>query len=120
MDDFVDFINEKVGTARNADGTLKETAGRVDAIDEIIKSVATFDDALVSAIKNSLETLADEALKYGKDYLSIAEKIVAKGGLTYVEKEIKRLSGIIRSANVKPAAKTTFQVKQNILKAFLI
>ena len=34
--DFVDFINEKAGTARTPDGGLLPSAGRIEAIDKIV------------------------------------------------------------------------------------
>lgn len=36
--DFVDFINQKAGTARTPDGGLLPSAGRIAAIDKIVTS----------------------------------------------------------------------------------
>ena len=42
------------------------------------------------------------------------------GGSSYVDKEIQRLSGLIGGSNIKPESKTSFQLRQNVLKAFRV
>jgi copper chaperone CopZ len=36
-----------------------------------------------------------------------------------VEKELKRLAGMVASVSVKPESKTLFQLRQNVLNAFV-
>mmetsp|Transcript_1381 Transcript_1381/g.1880 ORF Transcript_1381/g.1880 Transcript_1381/m.1880 type:complete len:354 (-) Transcript_1381:179-1240(-) len=119
LEGLVDFINSKAGTQRLPDGNLLPSAGRVVSLDEVISdSGYTLDATLVGSIKAAVETLTGDAAKLGAAYVLVAEKILAKGGASYVDKEIKRLAGMISSPNVKPASKTAFQLRQNILKAF--
>ena len=117
----VNFINEKAGTQRNSDGSLKPTAGRIDSLDEIITNgKGIVNDDLITKLKTAVDSLEGSLIQQGKAYIATAEKILSKGGLDYVEKEIKRLEGMIKGGNIKPSAKGQFQLKQNLLKAFLI
>ncbi len=120
MEDMVAFINTHAGTEREASGELKSTAGRVVELDELI-AVAKYEisPALVSTLSAAVSDLTGEPLKKGQAYLSAVEKAVAKGGATYVEKEVQRLAGLIAKGNITPETKAGFQLRQNILKAFL-
>jgi len=120
LEDLVAFVNEKSGTARNDDGSLKPSAGRVKDIDALIAAASFLvDEGLVASIKTAAASVADsKEAQYAKNYVSAAEKILAKGA-DYADNELKRLTGMISSANVKPAAKTGFQLRQNVLKSFL-
>eukprot|EP01036_Dinobryon_divergens_P028780 gene28780-37783_t len=105
LEGLVDYINEKAGTQRLPNGNLKPTAGRLDA-------------SLIASLKTAVGELTGELAPLGKAYIAAAEKIVAKGGSSYVDKEIQRLSGLIGGSNIKPESKTAFQLRQNVLKAF--
>ncbi|RYY87895.1 hypothetical protein EON63_03260 [archaeon] len=59
-----------------------------------------------------------KSASYAKVYLSVAEKVVAKGG-DYVVKEIARLTGMLSSPSVKPASRGQFQLRLNVLRAFV-
>lgn len=118
LEAMVDFINEKTGLERLSNGDLKPTAGRVEELDSIITKTKAFDKSLVEQLTTAVNSLTESnTAKYGKLYLSFAAKIVEKGA-DYVEKEIKRLSTMASSANVKPALKTSFLLRKNILQAF--
>jgi protein disulfide-isomerase A6 len=115
----VNFINEKAGTHRNVDGTLKEAAGRVSALDELVKGrAANADSELLQKLKDAIRGLPAEEQDNAARYASVVEKSIAKGG-DYVNKEIQRLTGMIQGANVRPDKKTGFMLRQNVLKAFL-
>jgi protein disulfide-isomerase A6 len=112
----VSFINSKAGTFRNSDGSLLESAGRVDALDELIAAATSIDASLVQAIKDAVESLSAAAQPSAKLYVSIAEKIAAQGS-GYVSKELARIGKLV-SGNITPESRTNFQLKQNVLKAF--
>jgi protein disulfide-isomerase-like protein len=116
----VQFINEKAGTSRLPDGTLLPTTGRMTELDDAIKAANHHvDAALVEKLNKHITSLSDKkVIEYGKIYLSVAEKVISKGA-DYVAKEITRLHNMIKSPNVAPASKTNFQLKQNILNAFM-
>ena len=106
------------GTHRDTDGQLLPTAGRVGQIDEYISSASDIDSAFVDSFTAFIKTLDSTHAEASELYLSTAAKIYKKGS-TYAETEIKRLSGMINSKSVSPSSKTSFQLRQNILKAFL-
>src|SRR5690606_26730305 len=76
----VAFINEQAGTHRNTDGTLKEEAGRVSALDELVKGRAgDADSELLQKVKDAVSALAGEEQENGARYVAVVEKIIAKG-----------------------------------------
>lgn len=118
LESMVKFINEKAGTMRNPDGSLMPEAGRVPALEDLISAAEAFDAKLVETLKAAVSSLSGTEAKYGSQYVATAEKIVAKGE-EYVAKEIKRLAGMIASPSVVPEMKTNFQLRQNVLQAFV-
>ena len=106
------------GTHRSLDGSLKATAGRVSQLDEFIQKSKNIDSDFVTSFTDFISTLDAAHAEASAMYLSTAAKIHAKGA-SYTEQEINRLQSMITSASVAPASKTAFQLRQNILKAFL-
>ena len=106
------------GTHRSLDGSLKVTAGRVSQLDEFIQRSKNIDSDFVTSFTDFISTLDAAHAEASAMYLSTAAKIHAKGA-SYTEQEINRLQSMITSASVAPASKTAFQLRQNILKAFL-
>lgn len=89
----VDFINEHAGTHRAVGGGLKETAGRIAALDAIVSRLVKGDEAnVVEELKKAAEGLKE---KYAVYYVKAIGKIQKKAD--YVEKELKRLEGIAKS-----------------------
>lgn len=116
----VDFINSKVGTQRNADGTLKPSAGRVAVLDDLISSSShKVDSVLVAGLKEKLEVLSNKDAYFGKLYLNTAEKILSKGS-SYIQSETQRLSKLLSGSNLKPETRSTFMLRKNILDAFVV
>ena len=116
--DLVEFINSQVGTSRNVDGTLVETAGRVAELDSIIEaSKGSWDAAFASAIADAAGKLEGSSKDFGKLYVAAANKVVAKG-VSYVSTESKRLENMAKSGSVNPEQRTNFQLRINILRAF--
>lgn len=117
LEDLVSFINEKAGTQRNADGSLKPTAGRVEELDAVITAAAAFDAAFLATLTEAAAGLTGKSAASGKLYLNAAAKVVAKGA-DYVTKEIARLENMAKSPSVTAESKANFQLRQNILRAF--
>jgi protein disulfide-isomerase A6 len=114
----LDYVNENANTFRTVTGELHELAGRIKVFDELIRVSETLDSALVAQLKTVSDSIKDSAAaKYVKEYVSIAEKIAAKG-VEYIEKEINRVSGIISGGKITPDKKTELMIKKNILKSF--
>jgi protein disulfide-isomerase A6 len=113
-----EFLNEHAGTSRNADGTLKEGAGHVAALNDIIISAnGVFDNNFLTSITNAAKDLTGKAAEHGKLYVNAASKVVSKG-VDYPAKEIARLEGMLKSTSVTAEQKGNFQLRQSILKAF--
>jgi len=119
VEDFVEFINTKVGTERLANGALKPTAGRVSVLDTILAEVNNVVDAtVVEKMSEVVAGLEGKAASFGKVYLGVAQKVAAKGG-DYAAKEFQRVGKLLGGGNIKAENKYAFQVKQNILLAFI-
>ena len=117
------YLNEK-GHARTADGNLLPSEGRVKSLDALIQTgLDLIDHEFVAMIKTAITKL--KGMNMMKDaelgklyYLPIVTKIADKG-IEYVDKEIKRLVGILKSTSIQPERRTELQMKLNVLKAFI-
>ncbi len=119
VEDFVEFINNKVGTERLANGGLKPTAGRVAALDTILSDANhVVDNAVVDRLVEAAKILDGKAAAYGKVYIATAQKAASKGA-DYAAKEFQRVGKLLGGGNIKPDNKYNFQLKQNILQAFI-
>jgi len=112
----VEFINKNAGTSRNVDGSLAALAGRIADLDAVISSSSVYDNAFLATLTETANALTESP--YTKNYLSSAAKIVSKGN-EYIGKEVKRLDGMMQSPSVTEESKTSFKIRQNILKAFI-
>jgi protein disulfide-isomerase A6 len=120
VESMVEFINKKAGTQRQADGSLMRHAGRVYSLDKIIESHSfAVTEPLLKALEDGTKGLTGKEIVYGKDYLSTASKILNKGGADYVAKEMKRLEGMISGGSLIPEKKSAFQLRYNVLSAFV-
>lgn len=117
LEAMVAFINEKAGTKRNADGSLMEDAGRVFALEDVIGAATTYDANFVSVIKAAAGSLSGQEATYAKQYVAVAEKVLAKGA-AYLDTEIARLDGMLSKPSIQDEKKTEFMLKKNILKSF--
>jgi protein disulfide-isomerase A6 len=116
VDGLVDFINANAGTARNKDGGLRLSAGRVTELDSIVKG-GVVDATVLTQLKSAVTALEGKSVEYGAFYVSIAEKILEKGK-AYVETEGKRMANMLTNKGIVAAKKTGFALKKNILAAF--
>lgn len=119
VDDFVEFINNKVGTERLSNGSLKPTAGRVAALDTILSEAnQVVDAAVLGKITEAAKALEGKAAAFGKVYVAVAQKAASKGA-EYAAKEFQRIGKLLAGGNMKAENKYNFQVKQNILQSFI-
>ncbi|KAM1144522.1 hypothetical protein FF1_033314 [Malus domestica] len=120
LEDFVDFINEKSGSSRDAKGQLTSKAGIVENLDELVKEfVKSSDDekkAIFSKIEEEVGKLEGSAARYGNIYLKAAKKSLEKGA-DYAKNEIQRLERILEKS-VNPIKADEFTLKKNILYTF--
>ena len=110
----------------------------MDALDAFIQSSAVYDTAFLTGLTQAIEQLTSQdptstpttapsgtptiapgrVTEYAKLYLQLANKIIEKGTI-YINTEVNRLDKMIKSSSVLPINKANFQLKQNILKAFI-
>lgn len=120
LDDFVTFINGKCGTSRDGKGQLTSEAGKVAALDNLVKEfVSAGNDekkAVVARLEEEVEKLEGSTAKYGKIYLKAAKTSLDKGA-DYAKNEIQRLERMLAKA-ISPVKADEFTLKKNILSAF--
>lgn len=116
LDNLVECVNTNAGTFRATDGSLLESAGRIDMLDAMV-SGATIDSDLITNMKATSAKLQGSAAKHAAIYISIAEKVIEKGK-AYIESETKRITGFLSSKSISAAKKIDFATKRNIIKAF--
>lgn len=115
LPELVNYVNEIAGTYRLPDGTLALNAGLVEALNDVISETEVYDDAFVSRLTEASKELEQATVKH---YLSFANKITTKG-TEYIEKELARLQGFIKSKSVTAEKKKNFSIRYNILRMFL-
>ncbi|KAF2806494.1 disulfide isomerase [Mytilinidion resinicola] len=112
--DFVAYINEKAGTHRAVGGGLDATGGTIEALDTIAeKFYGAYGDGL-EEIKKAAQGLQD---KYAEYYVKVFQKVDANKG--YVEKELKRLEGLLKKGSLAPEKVDDLTSRSNILRRFL-
>ena len=114
LPELIDYMNEIAGTSRMVDGSLAPNAGHVEALNEVIAESNIYDEAFVARMT---ETAADLEQVTVKHYLSFARKIVDKGE-EYIDKELTRLQGFLKSSSVTAEKKKNFSIRYNILRMF--
>ncbi|KAI5841356.1 thioredoxin-like protein [Morchella snyderi] len=111
-----EFINDNAGTHRAVGGGLKETAGRVKALDEIVAKIAKGKEAsFVKEVEDAVKGLED---KYASYYARVLAKVAKNAD--YVEKELNRLQGMITKNGLIPSKRDDLTIRQNILKQFYL
>lgn len=120
--DFVSFINEKAGTHRAVGGGLDTMAGRIPALDELVEQYMS--KRAVDGAKDVYERLKQA----GKDmsgaarnvYVEYYGKVVEKlsSNPDYVERELKRLEGLLSKGSLAPAKLDDLTKRSNILRQF--
>ncbi|KAJ3669465.1 hypothetical protein LUZ60_011415 [Juncus effusus] len=120
LDDFVNFINEKCGTSRDSKGQLTSEAGKVEALEELVKEFveASKDkkNEVLAKIEEEVAKLTGPAARYGRVYVKAAKSVVSKGA-DYAKNEIDRLNRLMEKA-ISPAKADEFVIKKNILSTF--
>jgi len=112
--DLVDFINTNSGTHRTPAGGLDVTGGTIEALDTIVHKFKGVYSTGADEFKKASEGLQD---KYAFYYAKTFDKASKNEG--WVEKEFKRLQGLIGKGNLAPQKLDELTSKSNILRKFL-
>ncbi|KAG0207945.1 hypothetical protein BGX28_000958 [Mortierella sp. GBA30] len=116
--DFIDFINKKVGTERVAGGLLSTKAGRIPELDELVTQFTQ------ASSKDEKKTISDKATELAgasknasaKYYVRFFEKALATP--EYAATEAARLAKIIKNKSVNRARLDDFSIRHNIISVF--
>eukprot|EP00002_Diphylleia_rotans_P009069 TRINITY_DN1907_c0_g1_i1.p1 TRINITY_DN1907_c0_g1~~TRINITY_DN1907_c0_g1_i1.p1 ORF type:complete len:370 (+),score=101.84 TRINITY_DN1907_c0_g1_i1:49-1158(+) len=121
-DDFVEFINERAGTERVYGGGYTEKAGRVAALDELVRGLARKADADLNQVASDLKTASEGFVgaqaKAASQYVKFVELMQNKG-VEQLTKESERLRRVIASRSVAASKLGDFSRRLNVLNQFL-
>jgi protein disulfide-isomerase A6 len=114
--DFIEFLNAKVGTHRVAGGGLDATAGTVASLDAIISQFSAGGNLAVIS-KEVAETARGLQDKYSPYYIRVLEKLAKSQG--YAEKELARLENLVQKGGLAPEKVDDLVSRSNILRKFM-
>ena len=113
------FIKQQTGIKRNLDGSLEADAGRVGILDEIIKAAnGHFNHALFTDLTNAQFQLSPAEAEFGSVYVKIASSLAEKGD-GYIASEKARLDSLLTNGSLTVNKRNAFQIKKNVLNAFV-
>ena len=114
---FLDFLNEKAGTHRVVGGKLSATAGTIASIDSLIQQVIGSGKDYVVAAEEVIKAAKKETgSKFAEYYAKVAAKVKDNAG--YVDKELKRLEGMLKKGGLAPEKVDDLTTRSNILRKF--
>lgn len=108
--DLISFVNDKAGTHRVAGGGLDAIAGTIPSLDTIIAKAQAGSDSVSEELSKAAGALKD---KYAEYYVKAFGKSQANVG--YVEKELNRLSGLLKKGGLAPEKMDDLMKRSNIL-----
>ncbi len=114
-EDFISFLNAKLGTHRVVGGALDATAGTVPSLDAIIEKY-TAGGNLVNISKEAADAAKGLEDKYSHYYLKVLEKLAKSQG--YAEKELGRLQNLLKKGGLAPEKVDDLVSRSNILRKF--
>ncbi|KAG8631935.1 hypothetical protein KVT40_001075 [Elsinoe batatas] len=114
--DLVNFLNDKAGTHRVAGGGLDATAGTIAALDALVQKFTGKQATLAEVGKEVGEAAKGAKDKYAEYYVKVIEKLGKNEG--YVEKEAKRLAGLVKKGGLAPEKMDDLVRRSNILQRF--
>ncbi|KAF2104821.1 disulfide isomerase [Rhizodiscina lignyota] len=119
--DFIAFINEKAGTHRAVGGGLDATGGTIAAMDTVVDKILASGEDFASGVedvkKAAKSASADASNKFADYYVKVTEKMGTNKG--YVEKELKRLQGLLAKGGLAPEKQDDLTSRSNILRKFI-
>ncbi|KAL9096971.1 MAG: hypothetical protein Q9165_000935 [Trypethelium subeluteriae] len=116
--EFITFLNEKTGTHRAVGGGLDAAAGTIEALDTIVaKFTEGGQSTLASVSKEAQKAAGGLKDKYAEYYVKVFDKL--SENQQYVNKELGRLSGIIKKGGLAPEKIDDITRRSNILKRFV-
>ncbi|KAI9718410.1 MAG: hypothetical protein M1812_004131 [Candelaria pacifica] len=113
--DFVNFMNEKAGTHRAVGGGLDTKAGTIERLDAVVAKL-TAGGSIASIAAEAQKAAQGLKDKYAEYYVKVFEKSGKNEG--YVQKELKRLEGLLKKGGLAPQKIDDLTSRTNILRKF--
>jgi len=117
----VKFVNAEVGTKRNVDGRLDDTAGRVSSLDELAKQFVEGAkdkrDQLLKSAQKTIDSLTGVDAERAQFYVKYMKAIASKGK-DFVNSEKDRISKLLDGGSLAIGKSDEFVVRKNILSQF--
>lgn len=114
-DEFISFLNTKLGTHRVVGGGLDAKAGTVASLDAIVDKF-TAGGNLASILTEATEAVKGLQDTYSYYYIKVLEKLAKSQG--YAEKELARLESLIKKGGLAPEKLDDLVSRSNILRRF--
>jgi len=114
----VAYLNEKCGTQRAVGGGLNDQAGRHAELDTLAQKFFTAPSSARDCLYSEALELASTVGPVAKHYVRVMEKLI-NGSAEYIERESKRLEGILSKRNLAASKLDELKIKANILKSFV-
>lgn len=111
--DLISFMNDKAGTQRVVGGGLNAMAGTIASLDELVATLKTGGEKAYKDLESAAAALSD---KYAEYYGKVAKKMEANQG--YVDKELKRLQGLLKKGGMDQIKADDLTSRTNILNKF--
>lgn len=111
--DLISFMNDKAGTHRAVGGGLDAIAGTIASLDELVATLKTGGEKAYNDLETAAGALSE---KYAEYYSKVAKKAEANAG--YVEKELKRLQGLLKKGGLARDKSDDLTSRSNILSKF--
>jgi protein disulfide-isomerase A6 len=106
-------MNDKAGTHRAVGGGLDSIAGTIPSLDEIVATLKSGGEKAYKDLETAAGALSD---KYAEYYSKVAKK--AEANQEYVEKELKRLRGLLKKGGLAQDKADDLTSRSNILSKF--
>ncbi|KAK6512144.1 hypothetical protein TWF481_001036 [Arthrobotrys musiformis] len=114
LESLVEYINSQTGLNRLPGGGLNGKAGRIEALDEIIR--AKLPKGLVGVHDELVEKVKGLEHKYAAYYVKVAKKLEEKK--EYAKNELERLTKMVSKGGLHVDKVDDITQRQNILKSF--
>jgi protein disulfide-isomerase A6 len=117
--ELVKYVNLEAGSKRKVDGTLEETVGRNEALDQLAKEFMNTPKSRADTIKKAeaeLKRLSGTEQEYASFYVKYFNAIVKKGD-DFLKTEKDRVDNILKGS-LAPNKLDEFTVRKNILSQF--
>eukprot|EP00300_Choanocystis_sp_HF-7_P036749 c52651_g1_i1.p1 GENE.c52651_g1_i1~~c52651_g1_i1.p1 ORF type:complete len:313 (+),score=81.66 c52651_g1_i1:38-940(+) len=115
-DSFVSFLNSKTGSKRVAGGGLLPDAGRDGQLDAIVSAFVASDGTGRESVLADARKRAEQ-VELGSFYVKTMERIISQGTASVAE-QLERIQKMLSTDSVKPAKRSEFQKKINVLNVF--